>query len=308
MRVFVTGASGFIGSAIVRELVGARHEVLGLARSDASAASIEAAGAQVHRGDLTDLASLRDGAKSADAVIHTAFENVSATSDVAASLLANRRAIEAMGEELAGSGRPLAFASGTAGIRPGQFVTEDDVPDDRSVTLFGDAESAALALSAQGVRVAALRLPLSVHGDTDKRGFIPTLVGIAREIGTSSYVDDGANRWPAVHVRDAAALFRLAVEPIPLAGARPTAAAARLHAVADEAVPMRAIAEAIGRGLNLPVTSIPAAEAEAHFGWFAPFAGLDSPATSAHTRTRLNWTPEHPGLLPDLAATHYFTR
>lgn len=304
MRVFVTGASGFIGSAIVRELVGAGHEVLGLARSDASAASIAATGAQVHRGDLADLASLRAGAKSADAVIHTAFENVSATSDVAASVLANRRAIEAMGEELAGSGRPLTFVSGTAGIRPGQFVTEDDVPDDQSVTLFGDTESAALALSAQGVRTAALRLPLSVHGDTDKRGFIPTLVGIARETGTSSYVDDGANRWPAVHVRDAAVLFRRAIEPILPGG---TEVGVRLHAVADKAVPMRAIAEAIGRGLNLPVTSIPAAEAEAHFGWFAPFAGLDSPATSAHTRTRLNWTPEHPDLLADLAATHYFT-
>jgi len=238
-------------------------------------------------------------ARAADGVIHTAFNNVSATTDIATSVVANQRAIETMAEALAGSDRPLVFVSGTAGITPGRLVTEDDIPGARSVSLFGDTETAALAWAERGVRVATLRLPLSVHGDTDKRGFIPTLVNIARDKGVSGYVDDGANCWPAVHVRDAAALFRLVAES--------RLATPRVHAVDDEAVPMREIAETIGRHLNVPVTSIPAAEAEGHFGWFAPFASLHSPGSSELTRKRFEWTPDRPGLIADLNAGHYFT-
>lgn len=300
MRVFVTGATGFIGSAIVSDLLGAGHQVLGLARSDAAAEVVTASGAEVHRGSLEDLDSLRAGASAADAVIHTAFNNVSATTDVASSLRTNLRAIVALGEAIGGSDPSLVFASGTAGVRPGRLVTEDDVPNAESVSLFGEAESAALSLAEHGVRVGAMRLSITVHGDTDKRGFVPTLVGIARDKGVSAYVDGGANRWPAVHVRDAATLFRLAAESTP--------GGVRLHAVHEEGVAMRDIAEAIGRGLNVPARSIPAAEAEGHFGWFAPFVALDGPASSELTRKRFDWHPDHPGLIADIDAGHYFSR
>ena len=292
MRVFVTGASGFIGSAVVSELVSAGHDVLGLARSDASARAVEGAGAQVHRGDLDNLESLRAGAESADGVIHLAFNHD--FTDYAGAAETDRRAIDTLGEVLIGSDRPFVVTSGLAGFALGRTMTEDDAADPDSPR---GSEQAALAFTSRGVRVSVLRLPPSVHGEGD-HGFVPRLIYIARAEGVAAYPGDGSNRWPAVHRFDAARLFRLALESAP--------AGARLHAIGDEGIPVRDIAGAIGRHLGLPVTAISPEKAVDHFGWLGAFFSLDVPASSTLTRELLGWRPAHPGLRDDLEQGHYF--
>jgi nucleoside-diphosphate-sugar epimerase len=293
MRVFVTGATGFIGTAVVRELIDAGHQVLGLARSDAAAKSLVAAGAEVHRGSLEDLVSLRSGAAAADGAIHTAF--IHDFSNYGPAAEADRRAIETLGSALAGSDRPLIITSGTLlAQRQGSLASEEDEPNP---SFPRKSEEAALALTARGVRASVLRLPPSVHGDGD-HGFVPTLIGIAREKGISAYVGDGLNRWSAVHRLDAAHLYRLALEK--------GTAGASYHGVADEGVPTREIAEVIGRQLDVPVVSKSREEAADHFGWIALFFGMDGPASSAQTQERLGWRPVQRGLIADLNAAHYF--
>jgi nucleoside-diphosphate-sugar epimerase len=297
MRVFVTGATGFIGSAVVRELLSAGHEVVGLARSDEGAASLTAAGAGVHRGSLTDPGSLSGGAAAADGVVHTAYiHDFSPTGDPVAAAQVDGRAIEALGEALAGSGRPLVVASGLV-VVPGRLATEeDDAPENPVHPRV--SEPAALGFADRGVRVSVVRLAPSVHGEGDY-AFIPAVIGIARGKGLSAYVGDGSNRWAAVHRLDAAHLFRLALEEAP--------AGTRLHAVGDEGVPFRDIANVIGQHLNLPVTGVSRDEAQAHFGSFANFVAADMPASSALTQKELGWHPVQPGLIADLDEGHYFT-
>jgi nucleoside-diphosphate-sugar epimerase len=295
MRVLVTGATGFIGSAVVAELRAAGHEVVGLARSDRAAASLTAAGARVHRGALEDPESLRSGAAAADGVVHAAF--VHDFADYAGAAETDRRAITALGEALAGSGRPFVVTAGAV-VRPGRVATEEDVPDP-GLPLPRTSEQAATAFADRDVRVSVVRLPPSVHGEGD-HGFVPHLIEIARTTGVSGYPDGGANRWPAVHRLDAAHLFRLALEAAP--------AGARLHGVADEGVPVREIAEAVGRHLGLPVTAVARERVEDHFGWIGAFFSLDVPASSVLTQKQLGWNPAQPGLLADLDASHYFTR
>jgi nucleoside-diphosphate-sugar epimerase len=293
MRVFVTGATGFIGTAVVRELIDAGHQVLGLARSDAGAKSLVAAGAEVHRGSLEDLDSLRSGAAAADGVIHTAF--IHDFSNYGPAAEADRRAIETLGAAVAGSDRLFVVTSGTLLVqRQGALATEKYAPNPNFPR---KSEEAALVLAARGVRASVLRLPPSVHGNGD-HGFVPRLIGIAQEKGVSAYIGDGLNRWPAVHRLDAAHLYRLVLEK--------GTAGANYHGVADEGVPTREIAAAIGHGLNVPVVSKSREEAADHFGWLAHFFGTDAPASSAQTRERLGWRPVQPGLIADLNAEHYF--
>lgn len=276
MRIFVTGATGYIGSAVVRELIDAGHTVIGLSRSDKGAEKLKEVGAEVHQGTLDDLDSLRSGAAIADGVIHLAFKHD--FSDFAGSLATDLKAIEAIGEVLEGSGKPFlttAHANGTA------------------------SDNVTLEFAKRGVRASIVSLAPSVHGEGDK-GFVPRIIKIAREKGFSAYIGDGSNRWPAVHRLDAARLFRLALEAAP--------AGSRLDGVGDEGIPFRDIANIIGRHLNLPIGSITREEAEAHFGFLGPIAALDIPRSSIQTQELLNWRPVHPTLISDLEKGHYFDK
>ncbi|MEV7283280.1 SDR family oxidoreductase [Streptomyces sp. NPDC093252] len=296
MRVLVTGATGFIGSAVVPELLAAGHTVVGLARSERAAETVTAAGAEPYAGHLEDLDGLRRAADAVDGVVHTAFIHDFAT--YTTSVQIDRRAIEAMGDALAGSGRPLVAASGTAGPALGRVVTEDDIAVPTTPgALRAPSEQSALALAERGVRASVVRLPPAVHGRGD-HGLVPVLIDLAVRKGVAAYLDDGANRWPAVHRLDAARLFRLALEKAP--------AGARLHGVAEEGVPFRVLAQALGGGLGLPTASVAHAAAHDHFGWLGVLAGMDAPASSARTRALLDWHPERPGLLADLGEGHYF--
>jgi nucleoside-diphosphate-sugar epimerase len=296
MKVFLTGATGFIGSAIVRELLGAGHQVLGLARSDQGVAQLTAAGALVHRGSLEDLESLKAGASASDGVIHTAF--VHDFSKLAAAGETDLNAIGALGDALAGSGRALVVTSATAHLSSGTLGTENDRPaaDARAKHRIA-SEEATLALAERGVRSSLVRLPPSVHGDGDQ-AFVPTLIRVARQTGVAAYVGDGSNRWPAVHRLDAARLFRLAMEK--------GAPGSRFHGIADQGVPMREIAATIGRHLGIPVVGKSVEEAAAHFGWLAHFVAIDCPSSSDQTQRQLHWHPTHPSLLDDLDHGTYF--
>lgn len=296
MRVFVTGATGFVGSAVVEELLAAGHEVLGLARSEAGAASLRALGAQAHLGSLDDAESLRQGAARSDGVIHTAFNHD--FSRFAESCDLDRRAIEALGGVLAGSQRPLLVTAGLGMLVRGRAATEADAAPTITEGYPRVSEHAAMTLAEAGVRASIVRLPPSVHGAGD-HGFVPMLVQLARQKGVSAYIGDGSNPWSAVHRRDAAQVFRLALER--------AARGERFHAVTEERIPFGDIARRIGEGLNLPVVSRTPAEAPEHFAWFAGFAAMEAAATGAMTRSRLGWSPRQPGLLEDLEAAGYFT-
>jgi len=296
MRVFVTGATGFVGSAVVQELLSAGHQVLGLARSDASAQLLIDAGAEVHRGDLEDLDSLKQGAASTDGTIHTGFiHDFTRFKEVCE---VDRRAIEALGESLKGTNKPLLVTSGSALLPAGQLGTENDKRNPNSPNPR-ETEQAADALAEQGIRVAVVRLPPSVHGEGD-HGFVPILINIAREKGISVYKEEGKNVWPAVHRLDAAKVFRLGIEKNPEPGTR-------YHAIAEGGIPFKQIAEVIGKRLNVPVVSKPTEEANAHFDWFAHFAAFDNPASSKQTQEQLGWSFNQPGLIEDIDNDYYFS-
>jgi nucleoside-diphosphate-sugar epimerase len=299
MKVFVTGATGFIGSAVVQELIRAGHQVLGLVRSDAGAQSLVAAGAEVHRGNLEDLGSLRSGAAKADGVIHCAFDHSAFGQDFSKFIEVcekDTHAIDALGAALMGSDRPLLITSGTGmgNAVSGQPATEDHFdpnhPNPRKAS-----EVAGASVAQRGVKVSVVRLP-QVH-DRVKQGLITYAVQVAREKGVSAYIGEGLNRWPAAHVLDVAHLYRLALEK--------RATGSRYNAVAEEGVPMREIAAAIGKGLNVPMVSLSPEQAQVHFGWLGMFAGSDMPASSAQTREQLGWSPTRPGLIADLENMPY---
>jgi nucleoside-diphosphate-sugar epimerase len=303
MHVFVTGASGWIGSAVVPELIDAGHQVTGLARSEASAAALAAAGAEVRRGSLDDLDVLRATAEASDGVIHLAFKHdIAFTGDFSGAADADRLAIDAFGEVLAGSDRPLVIASGTLGGPLGRVATERDghdlsgMPQGGPHARMSNAETT-LAFASRGVRSSVVRLSPTVHGEGDN-GFMTSLIGMARDKGVAGYVGDGANRWPAVHRQDAARLFRLALEQAP--------AGSTLHGVGEEGVPIRAVAEVFGRHLGLPVVSVAPEDAGEYFSWMAGFIGVDAPASNDLTRELLGWQPTGPGLIEDLDKGHYF--
>ena len=293
MRVFVTGASGWIGSEVVRRLIAGGHDVMGLARSERSAQAVAALGAAPHRGDLEDLDSLRAGAAASEGVVHLAYDHDFSQMEKAAAK--DRQAIEAMGATLESTGHPFLIASGVAGLAQGRVATERDEPVPGAHPRSAGVD-AALALTDRGVRTAVVRFAPTVHGAGD-HGFIGTLVGIARDKGVSAYIGDGANRWPAVHRDDAAALVRLALESAP-----PRTV---VHATAEEGVATKAIAEAIGRAVGLPVASVTPDEATGHFGWMGRIFALDLAASSAATQDLLGWRPQGPGLIADIDAGHY---
>jgi len=296
MRVFVTGASGWIGSAVVPELLAAGHTVVGLARSDDSAMAITAAGAEVHHGSLDDVDSLRAGAASSDAVIHLAFKHD--FSDYAGAGRTERAAVTAIGDALENTGKPFMIAAGVAFLAPGRLATENDASSHSGPDApRGGSEQLVLEYGDRGVRAVSLRFAPTVHGEGD-HGFMSTLVAVARDKGIAGYIGDGSNRWPAVHRGDAARMVRLGLEKAP--------AGSRLHAVGEEGVPARDIAEAIGRGLGIPTASIAPDNVDAHFGWIGRFFGADMPTSSALTQELLDWTPTGPTLMDDLDAGCYF--
>ena len=295
MRIFVTGSTGFVGSAVVSDLIAGGHQVLGLARSDAAAKQLASAGAHVHRGDLEDVESLRKGAADSDGVIHTGFNHD--FSKFKENCENDRRAIEALGSVLAGSARPLVITSGIGLLPSAQVAGEETMPVSPNANPRIASEEAARAMADRGVYVSVVRLAPSVHGDGD-HGFVPILINMAREKGLSAYINDGANRWPAVHRLDAAHLFRLAVEK--------AAKKAYYHGVAEEGVRFREIAEVIGRRLNIPVVGKKPAEAASHFAWFAHFAAMNVRASSRETQEVLGWRPTQPGLIADIDSPRYF--
>lgn len=295
MRLFITGATGFIGTAVVSEFLTAGYEVLGLARSQAARDLLKSRGAEAHAGELSDLESLAAGAKACDGVIHLAF--IHDFSTYLANAEVDRRALEAMAGAMEGTGKPLVVTSSAAVLKPGQIGTERDAPENEGLGSIRAASEQVLAAAERGVRVCAVRLPPSVHGAGD-HAFVPAMIETARRHGFSAYIGEGANRWPAVHRLDAAHLFRLALEK-----ATP---GSRLHGVAEEGIPVRDIAETIAQGLGIPLRSISADEAAAHFGWLAAFAAIDLPISSTLTQTSLGWHPQQPGLLEDMRENGYF--
>jgi nucleoside-diphosphate-sugar epimerase len=294
MRVFITGAAGFIGQATTKELIANGHEVVGLARNDANVETLKKLGAKVHRGSLEDAESLKNAAKDADGVIHLAF--IHDFTKFAENGQIDKRAIETIGEVLAGTDKPFVVTSGTGFLAPGRLATEDDVsPAGEGVPRV--SEAAAFAFAKRGVRVSAIRLP-QVHGGEGKAGFVGFLYEAARQKRVSGYVGDGHERWPSAHRNDVAVLYRLALEK--------GRAGAAYHAVVEEGVPTRAMAEVFAKVLNVPLVSIKAEDAQAHFGFIAMFAGLDIPASSAKTRAELGWTPKEIGLIEDISRPGYW--